>query len=121
MPLIRIENYPEIFRYSNVLDLVTALQSACATSEVPGINSINLVTVVAGGVQLIETDKVLIVLVEGLFDRSERTKEIRDRLAERLALHAKKNLPPDWKVEVLVKRFNPEKDSYVELGTDWKE
>ena len=117
MPLIRIENYPQTTPgYCNVRDLAKALQSACITTEVPGINSAGQVTVVAGGSQLLEDDRTLVVIVEGLFDRPDRTKVIRDRLANRLAKHAKINLPPDWKVEILVKRFNPEKDSYVEIG-----
>jgi hypothetical protein len=122
MPLIRIENYPKnASGYPNVTGLATALRCACVTAEVPFIKAMEDVTVVAGGMQLIDADKTLVVLVEGLFDRPERTKEVRDRLANCLARHAKMNLPAEWTVEVLVKRFNPEKDSFVELGPDWKE
>ncbi len=123
MPLIRIENYPRDQQgpYAGLINnIAIALRVAFVIAEVPFIK-VQDVTVVAGGMQLNTADTTLMVVVEGLFDRPERTKNVRDRLATCLARHAKLNLPADWSVKVLVKRFNPEKDSFVELKSDWKE
>ena len=125
MPLIRIENWPETWPTQNVhavacttyelAKLAKDLQRACIKARVPGIDSEKLVTVTLGGQQILQEDSTMVVIVEGLFDRTDRTKEIRDRLAELLAKVANHYLRDLWKVEVLIYRFNPEVDSYTEL------
>lgn len=112
MPLIRIENYPP---GCDLGALATTLRKACVAANVPGIDSVELVTVVAGGRQLITDDSVLVLIVEGLFDRPDRTKDKRDGLAVLLGANAKLCIAGSWKVEVLVKRFNTEEDSYFEI------
>lgn len=137
MPLIRVENYPNVwaiylFRNPDYnvetqprvteqalagglanwkRELAYALREAAMAVEVPGINTSDLVTVVFGGEQVIEGDKTLIIFVEGLLDRPNRTKEVRDRLAKTLGEAAKPHRPKSWKVEVFVRRFNTDKDS----------
>ncbi len=60
----------------------------------------------------------LICLVFGLFDKPERTFDVRVRLAKHiyfiLARFARGVLPQCGKVEVFPSRFNPDKEGYAE-------
>ncbi len=128
MPIIRVENYPNDWTLNPVPDeteearqgkqrkwkseLAYALRNACVAAEVLGIDKPDDVTVVFGGEQVVESDRKLVIFIEGLFDKPERTKEVRDRLAERLGKATREPLPLGWHAEVLVKRFNTEKDSF---------
>lgn len=49
----------------------------------------------------------IIVFVEGLFDKPERTDEVCNRLAERLGTAAKETFPAAKVVECFVKKFKP--------------
>lgn len=60
------------------------LREAVVGACVHGIDSIDLVTVSFDGGASQQDDKTVVILVELLFDRPERTKEMRDRLAETL-------------------------------------
>ena len=57
-------------------------------------------------------DSTLVIVVEGLFDRPDRTKEVRDRLARMLGEAARLHVRDDWEVEVLVQRFDHRVDAY---------
>lgn len=52
------------------------------------------------------------VIGEVFFDKPERTLEVRRRVAQ-LVYAAVKHVFPDRKVEVALKRFDPEKDAFV--------
>jgi len=49
----------------------------------------------------------IIVFVEGLFAKPERTEEVRDRLAEALGTTVKTFFPSTHTIEVLVRPFDP--------------
>lgn len=121
MPLIRVENYttkatPDSFeKTANLRGMLSALRQACVDAQVPGIDSLDKVTAVLGGHRTFEEDGTLIIVVEGLFDRPDRTKEVRDHLAVLLAQAAGRFEHLSSKIEVLINRFNPEVDSYFEV------
>ena len=96
------------------------LRDAVVAAEVPGVERSGI-TVTYGGEQVLKDDRTIILIVEGLFDRPDRTKEVRDRLALKLAEAAKGWVATTWRVEVLVKRFDPEKDSYCLLEGEAEE
>ncbi len=134
MPLVRIENYRfvlpsfgHMFLPSGALpapesrfdqrrevmeQFAGMIRKAVVDAEVPGIDSEQLVTVVYGGKMVLSDNKTLMVMIEGLFDRADRTKEIRDHLAQCVGQAVKALLDDDWRVEVLVERFNTVTDSY---------
>ncbi|MEK6536618.1 MAG: hypothetical protein AABZ63_03955, partial [Actinomycetota bacterium] len=80
-----------------------------------GIDHEREVTVVFGGEIILRNNNVVVVFVEGLFTRRERTKKVRDRLAQEIGNAVKATLPTGWSVEVLVTRFNPEVESYYQV------
>jgi len=116
--LIRIENYPtknlsEEVRNSleswNTLPHI--LREAVVDAAVPGIKESDI-TVTCGSGHELEENKTLILIIEGLVDRPEHTKDIRDRLALKLAEATKNWLNPSWTVKVMIYLFNPKLDSY---------
>ncbi|MBI4713878.1 hypothetical protein HY771_01705 [Candidatus Uhrbacteria bacterium] len=99
------------------------LRRAVVRSNISGITSADLVTVSfdsghvfpdpTHNLEPLNDDKTLVIVVEGLFERKDRTKSDRDRLAKMLMHEAVSQLnDPNWKVEVLVMRFNVGTDSY---------
>ena len=120
MPLIRMANIPLAEGGPNTQTVVVqsvaqALIDGCLAANVPFITKRRHVTVVNGGIQIFDEDKTLVVFVEGLFERPERTNKMRVHLAKKLAECAMKTLPNGWKVEVLIGRFNPNTDTFYEL------
>lgn len=67
-----------------------------------------------------EPGKRLFAMVEGLYEKPKRTKEVRDRLAKEIAwvlqAYAKQHLPNCREIGVLVKISDPDKDSSAELS-----
>lgn len=132
MPLIRIENYPAKAKNVPFIEGMTQtctreewcedwqrlvakrLRTAAVQANVPGIDE-STVTVTLGGKQILEDDNCLLIIVEGLFDRKDRTKSVRDRFARYLAQSVKDTLKSKWKIEVLVIRFNQKRESFVEI------
>lgn len=112
MPIVRFVNHPE-YTDTKLRALAVAAQQAFIKAKVPGITQTERIHVVSNGAQLLAGDRTLVVIVEGLFDTPERTDAIRNDLASRIAKACKGNLPPDWQVEVLVYRFNPQVDAYA--------
>ncbi|MBI4433428.1 hypothetical protein HY632_01525 [Candidatus Uhrbacteria bacterium] len=124
MPIIRIENVPEIpksrrigsgspeedvvlgFAELKITEIALNLRSACLLARVPGIDRPEQVTVVQGGKQLIRGDRRIVIVVEGLFDLPTRTNADRDRLAQMLCEAVRSHLPRGWGVEVLVFPWN---------------
>lgn len=99
-------------------DMSDALRKAALEALVPGLNEMQMVTVSfdaghAHSAQPLNDDTTCCLVVSALFDIPERTKEHRDRLANSLKDAAKRLLPSEWKVEVVITRFNPEIESFV--------
>lgn len=135
MPIIRVMNWPSRVReiawerVTDAEDFFTAtrgalerdsaftqvlgakLRCACVAAHVPGVESQDLVTV-SFDTGYVLADRTLVIVVEGLFDRPDRTKEVRDRLARMLGEAARSLIRDDWTVEVLVQRFDPTADAY---------
>ncbi|MBU0596985.1 hypothetical protein KJ641_03855 [Patescibacteria group bacterium] len=138
MPIIRVLNWPsemqkadwrqireeddivKFFRYAYIKDqrylknLGNRLKKACIDTQIPRVDSERLISV-SFDIGSLLPDTTLVILVEGLFDTPDRTKEIRDKLAKFLTEAVKPFIPNEWEVEVLVKRFDPEKDSYIKV------
>jgi hypothetical protein len=117
MPLVRIENFP-LFREEGASEnwqhqFAHAIRQAAVSADVPRVVRTGI-TVTFGGQQILKDDKTLMILVIGLFDTEDRPKKLRDRLARHLGKASKHFLPDDWKIEVLVYRFNTDSDSYYE-------
>lgn len=57
----------------------------------------------------------LIIVVDSLFDKPKRTFEVRRRLAEIIASEFKEKVTGNHarKIEVFIKRFNPEQDGFA--------
>ncbi|MDO8599530.1 MAG: hypothetical protein Q7S02_05465 [bacterium] len=131
MPIIRVINWPSRVRpiaedrrinpddFFDALErdgaftkaLGEKLRRACIDAHVPGVESQDLVTVSFDSGYGVG-DPTLVIVVEGLFDRPDRTKEVRDRLAWMLGEAAKPYIHGHWTVETLVQRFDPTVDAY---------
>ncbi len=114
MPLIRIENWPGKTEQNTRMDeLCSALREAVLRTKFPGIDHPSKVTLVLGGQNILPNSKTLVIIVEGLFDTLERTLEVRRALANDLVTNALPFMDKGWGVEVMVKRFNPDRDAYA--------
>ncbi|MEK7512275.1 MAG: hypothetical protein AAB575_04680 [Patescibacteria group bacterium] len=118
MPLVTFWNYPKKLRSPEFVWNIK--------NDVGAVLELDLITndviVCFGGEQVVPQVvpvNTLIIIVELLFDKSERTLDVRKKLANSLALSTLKELcsitKNKWKVEVAVKKFNPEKDAFVVL------
>jgi hypothetical protein len=108
-----------------------AMFEAFVNAHVPGITQREQVTIVFGGryeddapvvggrpLSEAVNPKMAVMFVEGLYDTPERTNAIRERMATALGKALIRFLPSGWKVEVLPKRYNPEKDMAVTVESD---
>lgn len=103
------------------------LRRAVVSARISLINSVDSVTVSFDsghvcppwfsqekhGKDQLSDDRRLIIFVEGLYDRSDRTRKDRGRLATMLLKAACTHLPDDWKAEVFVTSFNTNEDICV--------
>ncbi|MBU1032672.1 MAG: hypothetical protein ABII13_00460 [Patescibacteria group bacterium] len=84
------------------------LIDACFEIKELGFSDPHDITVVyAGENNVVMSGDPLIIIVEMLFEKPERTPEVRQRLAKSLGKAVKKVIDPRL-VEVVIKRFNPE-------------
>ncbi|MFH2062688.1 MAG: hypothetical protein ABIJ46_00860 [bacterium] len=95
--------------------LAKSLRDAAVSADVPGLTK-DTVTVTIGGRRVLSGDRTLIIKVSMLFDRPDRTKEVRDRLAQKLGEAAMKWVAPTWRVEVMIERFDPAVNSFFTTG-----
>lgn len=113
MPLITVWNWRPCERSP---ELATALHAACWNLNKLGLTDVSDVSVCFGGDEIHGfIFSPLIIVVELLFDKPERTPEVRQKLAEELGKRAKEWLRSNYTsrpVEVAVKRFNPERDAF---------
>ena len=112
MPIVRVENWLSVeWKYRVAPEIL----QACMSARVPGIDHERKVTVVFGGEIILRNNNVVVVFVEGLFTRRERTKKVRDRLARMIGDAVRTQLPDGYHVEVLVQRFDPRVESFYEV------
>lgn len=124
MPIIHICNWPHASIEASTREhreslwqiaVALALRDACVAAQVPGITGVDLVTVVFDGPSILPDDRLLVISVEGLFERPDRTPEVRQRLAHHLGGAALRHLTREgetWRVEVLIHRFHPDVDGF---------
>ena len=117
MPLIVVYNAQEKID-ANHVGLRNTLRKACVSVKELGLKGRDDITIVFSGVQpeFCSEGGPLIIVVEILFDKLERTLGVRRKLAKAL-FEAARNFYyihklPLRPVEVAVKRFNPEKDAF---------
>jgi hypothetical protein len=108
-------------------NMADTLRRAAVVANMPGIKTADVVAVSfdTGHVSPVyvdekRSDKVqlsddltLVIFVEGLFERADRSDDDRSRFAQKLLKEASKLLPVEWKVEVFVTRFDPTVDSFA--------
>ena len=137
MPLVRIENYPQqivpqhnsaaVYKPLDIVQWQEQLAENLVTrfldAKLPGIGprDHDRVHVTFGGHSMRASDKTMLIFVEGLFHHPERTKKVRDKLSRLLGNAAIDLLPRDWRVEVLVFRFDPVEDSHNTFVHDGRE
>ena len=121
MPIIQLLNVSDkILHPGRRKRLVPALKKAVASVEELGLSR-NQVTVVLGGAK-IDPDKMLIAMVDGLFDGIKRTPAVRNKLAKAVGealqvwlvetMYPEELSFPDWSVEVFVRRFIQGSDGF---------
>lgn len=114
MPLITVWNQA----YGHDHALGVALREACFSVKALSLEKPEDVVVCTGSTDDAGSRAPVIIIVELLFDKPERTQEVRKQLAEALGEAARRfyqseemritNKP----IEVFVKRFNPDKDAF---------
>lgn len=120
MPVIHIDNFPpSMWENGDVKRLAIALRQACLEARIPGIERLEQITPVAGGVRLIDGGG-LIIVVEELFRRPERTLEVRRHLAEALA-DATRKIRPHTEVVVRITPWNVAEDPYLVVTDNRRE
>ena len=117
MPLIRIENYSRFLTLEEKMNLAEKVREAAFNVGVHGIERVQQITVVCGGEQMNFDDDCIIVSVEYLLDLPERNKDTRDKFARAIVSSIEKYGQGHVRlegcpIEVFVKRFNEEKDSF---------
>lgn len=137
MPLIRIENYPQqivlhekpaVILHNNAAalhnpnpdmnkwkaELAHKMAVAFVRAELPGIKHDKQVHVVFGGQQIRHADQTIIISVEGLFQKTQDSDFLFQRLPELLGQTALKVLPQGWCAEVMLNCHDPR---YTHRGT----
>lgn len=123
MPFITVWNWASGDKFANdpfnVAELRSNLRKACLGISELGLTEDADVTVCLAGSPEYRGGGPIIVVVELLFDKPERTLEVRQRLASALGESVKAYYrryagidQRDREVEVAVKRFNPERDAF---------
>lgn len=118
MPFITVWNFEEGnegFNFGRDARLLASLKKACLSVSELNLEHDNDVTANMAGRYPYSghaaKDDPLIIIVELLFDKPERTFEVRQKLAKVLG-DATKLFVGDRTVEVAIKRFNPERDAF---------
>lgn len=137
MPVIRIENHrinpymPDVIWRA---EMRGELAVACLEAKVAGITERQHLTIVFGqeyeeGDEVSVMDdgtteiacnnpKMAVIVVEGLFERPDRTVEDRRRLATTLGLALHRLLPVEWGVEVIIRSYAAQSEGFVSIAAD---
>ena len=108
MPIITVFGLPDTLRDIDLQDLRGILRET--TEDVKELNlSAEQVTVFFPCDRMASFGAEVIVFVEGLFPKPERTDEVKNRLAANIGTLLKKRLPKKRTIEVFVKTFDPAK------------
>lgn len=111
MPIIRIDNAPKSWTKMKLVELATALRQACFDANMPGIERVEQITVMAGSTRLL-TDDHIVIVVEELFRRENRPLKVRQKLARALMVASMK-LCHGSSVTVRIIPWNLEEDPYL--------
>ncbi|MDO8425319.1 MAG: hypothetical protein Q7T01_02290 [bacterium] len=114
MPFIAVRNWPEKhFPPEKQRLLLMALRDAVLAAEVPDITEPRHVTVTLGSPAAdIPDNNVVGIIVDFLFERTDRTNAVRGRLADHLYQAARSRIPREYRVEVMVCLFNTMTGAY---------
>ncbi len=119
MPVVIIRGVPDD-KIGAANSLPVAIQEAVASQKELGITLNQVSVFIPSDVVQQGLGEELICIVEGLFAKPERTKEVLDQLAlkirETLETFAGAHLPRCVSFEVFVKRFNPEEDGFSSMN-----
>lgn len=108
MPLIIVYN---LWKFDSTIDIEHALKKAVA--DIPELNVDQAQVSVFFPRELdVPPGAGTTIIVELLFDKPERTPQVRQRLARNLGRAFKSAVERGRRVKVAVKRFNPEKDGF---------
>lgn len=120
MPLVTVYGIPATIPENTGITLITEIQRAVAA--VPELGILAEEVEVYFPVDIVQSDlgESFSVTMEGLFDKPERTPEVRNRLAEMIAeatkrvlqSHLKRLTPP--RVKVFIRTFHPERGGLFE-------
>ncbi|MDO8463596.1 MAG: hypothetical protein Q7S96_05025 [bacterium] len=114
MPFIEVRNWPCHKTEEWQMSMANALRSAAVEAAVPGITAPHLVTVTFGGSALmaLPDNQTVGIIVDFLFEKPDRTKDVLNRLAECLHIAAREYFRDSWRIEVIVRPFNTETGAY---------
>ena len=139
MPVIRIENYQAIHinrRDGNPHDtdeevyaywrftVRAAMARAGIEAGLAGITKRRHMTIVFGERFVDEevdgdvNPEMAVIIIEGLFARSDRTVEDRRRFAATIGLALRKYLPRGWEVEVIPSSYDAVSEGFISIAPD---
>ena len=125
MPIINIFGLSNcLLNHPKSVREIICRKIATAAASIPELKieerhcSINFVSCIQGG-----SDGKVTIFVVGLFDKPERTVEVRRRLAQKLrsTISEEKRLWPIELIECFVKRFDPRRDGFASTDPDFIE
>ncbi len=105
MPLVLLHNVPLdwfLVPPSRVVQEYADRLRRVFLSKVPGITTLDMVTVSIASLAVNKEDTTHIIKVEGMFDTPDRTREVRQRLAEALVIEATTMFGQYCKIEVII-------------------
>lgn len=116
MPIIEVLNWPDV-ELHELGEVREALRTVCLGIKEFRLEKLTQVTVCFLGDPAFRDDlegHPTIVRVRGLFEKPERTRAARQRLADELARTAHRYFG-GW-IEVLIERFDPEREAYAVIA-----
>ncbi len=119
MPLIHVWNYKpneDVIFQAGIPRLYHDLGRACMSVPELGIKDATDVLIANNGMTICaepgaKTAVALLIIVDLLYDRPDRTIEVKRRLAEAIGLAAKEAAGGQRPVEVFIRTFNPENEA----------
>ncbi len=114
MPIIFIYGVPGDHDVPELEKLMDRIKKTTSSVEELKISTDNISVFFPPDLVSAGLGEEIVVMVEGLFDKPERTTEVRQDLANRLALLVYEFFPRAA-IEVLVKKFTQNKDGFRQL------
>ncbi len=113
MPIVFVWGVPDDHAVPDLVRLMRRIQVTTATVSALKISDKDVTVFFPPDLVREGLGAEIAVTVEGLLDKPERTPEVRQDLADRLAELAAEFFP-ESKIKVLVKKFNRDKDGFAE-------